>query len=876
MGLQTATNPTTGESVVLVGDQWQPVTQSATNKQGAKAYLVGNQWLTDDTLAAAPAAPSEIPGQRAQPGFFQRALDVVARTPQTAYGLLEVPTAMVTGAAGNLVGIPAGIASTFGGGFGTPQAARTASERAAKIARAMTYEPRTEVGQTLLQNIAKPFEGLPPYVGGNVGATAATLGPAATSQAIQAGQKFLAPSEAKLAKMTAADYARGPQIDAVADARRMGLLLRPTDIQPTAGPRVVEAVAGRKGGENVVEANKAQVRKVQLADMGMPETAPLNRDVTFDKARGNVAQPYDEVAKLPIQQADDAMIKRLESLRADLDVIGAEDYAPAISKIVDDAIVKTDSGLTGEQLLKNITVLRERAKRTYSNKSATTEALDIADTNLKVATELESLIDNSISNPKLLKQFRDAREKMARIYAYEGATNLNTGLLDVNKLARITAKNNNLTGDIAALGRVAGNFPYAFEVKPKGSFVKGAAVGIGRSTPPGALGGLAGFELTGDYTGAIVGSLAGALGGKGAQKYAANMLASPGYQAALKLRDLRSPLTPAEINYTSNMLAPYQPEVVGPSKEGAAPPLRIVGYDENDRPIYAPSRAPGPPGTGFTTQAEPGFGAVPTPFAQRGLPNEIPRQTYEAQKRAELAQEFRARAERKPTKGGIELIIDAAGNLVEAPPTRAGGAIGALSSLESAVQKLSGQVIEQPSTSYKTMTISPKTGAQPYTRIIKKEGETTFERGVSRAFDLTAEERIAWNKAKADLAEVVPGMKSLSNEAVAARIADRNWTANAVASARAKVEALARQDALLTEQLANRDNLRLLARDIEAKQRQLAKVKEDSVRIRDLADMLDETMRAARPDTSRRQQGPKTRAAKRNALAPDSQNNLAP
>ena len=786
------------------------------------------------------AAPSEIPGPR-QPGFFQRALDVVAKTPQTAYGLLEVPTAMVTGAAGNLVGIPAGIASTFGEGFGTPQAARTASERAAKIARAMTYEPRTEVAQTLLQNIAKPFEGLPPYVGGNVGATAAALGPAATSQAIQAGQKFLAPSEAKLAKMTAADYARGPQIDAVADARRMGLLLRPTDIQPTAGPRVVEAVAGRKGGENVVEANKTQVRKIQLADMGMPETAPLNRDVTFDKARGNVAKPYDEVAKLPIQQADDAMIKRLESLRADLDVIGAQDYAPAISKIVDDAVAKTDFGLTGEQLLKNITVLRERAKRTYNNKSATTEALDIADTNLKVATELESLIDNSISNPKLLKQFRDAREKMARIYAYEGATDFNTGLLDVNKLARITAKNNNLTGDIAALGRVAGNFPYAFEVKPKGSFVKGAAVGIGRSTPPGALGGLAGFELTNDYTGAIVGSLAGALGGKGAQKYAANMLASPGYQAALKLRDLRSPLTPAEINYSSNMLAPYQPEVVGPSKEGAAPRLRIVGYDENDRPIYAPVRGDRAPGTGFTTPADPIFGNRPTTFvAQRGLPNPVPRQTYEAQKRAELAQGFRERDERKPTSG--EVILD----------------INPLTGLPEISTGLRGAT---PAT-FQDFGSSLKSAAEKAT--------------AGRMFDMTAAEKVAWDKTKVDLAEVAPGMKSLSNEAVAARMADRNWTANAVASARAKVEALARQDALLTEQLANRDNLRLLARDIESKQRQLAKIKEDSVRIRDLADMLDETMRAPRPDTSRRQQGPKTRAAKSNALAPDSQNNLAP
>jgi len=47
MALQTATNPQTGERVALVGDSWQPITQSATNKEGVKAYLIGDKWLTD-------------------------------------------------------------------------------------------------------------------------------------------------------------------------------------------------------------------------------------------------------------------------------------------------------------------------------------------------------------------------------------------------------------------------------------------------------------------------------------------------------------------------------------------------------------------------------------------------------------------------------------------------------------------------------------------------------------------------------------------------------------------------------------------------------------------------------------------------------------
>jgi len=70
MALQTATNPTTGERVALVGDQWQPITQTATNKQGAKAYLVGGNWLTDDAPTATPAPSTGVPGPRAGPSAY--------------------------------------------------------------------------------------------------------------------------------------------------------------------------------------------------------------------------------------------------------------------------------------------------------------------------------------------------------------------------------------------------------------------------------------------------------------------------------------------------------------------------------------------------------------------------------------------------------------------------------------------------------------------------------------------------------------------------------------------------------------------------------------------------------------------------------------
>ena len=64
MAFQTATNPETGEKVVLVGDQWLPYNQSATNDKGQKAFLVNNQWLT---------APSQQPAAKAEPSFLERA-----------------------------------------------------------------------------------------------------------------------------------------------------------------------------------------------------------------------------------------------------------------------------------------------------------------------------------------------------------------------------------------------------------------------------------------------------------------------------------------------------------------------------------------------------------------------------------------------------------------------------------------------------------------------------------------------------------------------------------------------------------------------------------------------------------------------------------
>ena len=64
MAYQTATNPDTGERLILVNDAWQKIEKSATNKAGEKAYLVQGSWLTPE---AKPEAPTTAPASEGMP-----------------------------------------------------------------------------------------------------------------------------------------------------------------------------------------------------------------------------------------------------------------------------------------------------------------------------------------------------------------------------------------------------------------------------------------------------------------------------------------------------------------------------------------------------------------------------------------------------------------------------------------------------------------------------------------------------------------------------------------------------------------------------------------------------------------------------------------
>jgi hypothetical protein len=128
--MQTATNPDTGEKVVLIGSEWKPFTQSATNPQGVKAFLVNNQWMTGEGMPSARTAstqegtmgaytPRREPPKPGAFDFISAPFEMgasLAAKPRAEQAAFIAPTVEALGMAGGAaLGSPAGLPGAIGG-----------------------------------------------------------------------------------------------------------------------------------------------------------------------------------------------------------------------------------------------------------------------------------------------------------------------------------------------------------------------------------------------------------------------------------------------------------------------------------------------------------------------------------------------------------------------------------------------------------------------------------------------------------------------------------------------------------------------------------------------------------------------------------------
>ena len=599
-----------------------------------------------------------------------------------------------------------------------------------------------------------------------------------------------------------------PRIDAAKDAFDLGLALDPSLSNPSSVTRLKTGAVGTASLQgNLSKINLPQVAKIARDDLGLPETIKLDSKA-YESARNtpSISGAYDKVRALPRVAADDAVLADIDNLRV-APTIGDTGQSVAINNFIDTVKGQLQGGADGATAVTSIRQLRRDAQAIYNQQTAginppSPEAIARADINMGIARAIETAIENSITDPRLLTDFRAARTALARTYDYERATNLATGVIDPQALAKLAAEGRPLSGKLAKVANVAANFPENMQ----GGLIREPTFRekLTRSSAAGTVGAIMG-SLFG-LPGAIIGGGAGAAAGNVAAGVAARRMATPAYQRANAMPTDYRPVplgtTPADINYGPNQMMPY------------VAPVEVMMPGQG---AYNPN---------FIRPGEPTFGAAPTPYAQRALPNEIPKQIYEAQKNAELAQEFRAAAERKPASRGQELVFD--------PVTKR-------------------LVPAQKGMPTATVDIIESTG---------KTATSAAEKALAgQFFNMSATEKIAWSKSLLEGMPTAQGeaiFGKLSPEKIAARMDDRAFAQKAIDKAR--------EMAQMYDDLAKRQANETARRDAAILREQMY----------DKADMMEESLRNPRP-VSGKGQGPKTRAAQRNQLAPEQeiQNALA-
>lgn len=785
---------------------------------------------TFDPDAYLKATASEIPGPRRTgtaadliPGYggpvpapTTPARAAPASLRERVLAPIETAVALSTSAITAPIVEGAKIAGTLTSGqYGTPEGIRAGEAVGRRVqqffqpALSPTAQAQTEaIGNALART---GLQGVPLNMLGDL----AVLARPAAQQAAPIVQ---APIQARQARVQAQRVRESelaaPRIDAAKDALELGLALDPAISNPSAAARLRTAAVGSTALQgNLSKINLPQVAKVARQDMGLPETATLNAQA-FEKARSApaISGPYDQVRSIPRVVADETVLADIDRLRA-VPTIGDTGQAASVNTFLDTVKSQLQGGADGKTIVDSIRQLRRDAQAIYNQQSAGINppspfAIAKADTNMGVANALERAIEGSITDPKLVADFRNARTSLARTYDYERATNLATGVVDPQALARLAAEGRPLSGQLQKLANVAANFPEVMQ----GGVIREPSwrEKLTRSSAAGTAGAVLGSPF--GLPGAIIGGGAGAAVGNVLTGVTARRMAGQSYQRERAMpRDYRPvPMGGPEMPSGLTNVVPLNEFY---AQQGLYSPNFVMVPER-----YGPQITPAAPDL---ARALPAPSAEATMNALRAEQQRAAGMSRTLGRQAEAQQAAAEAAARRPTSG--EVILDI--NPLTGVPEVSTGLRGAT-----------------PAT-FQDFGSSLRSAADKAT--------------TGRMFDLTAAEKVAWEKTRVDLAEVAPGFKALNDKAIAEKMLDRQWVADAAQKARDKAAAFA---------------------DIEARARTdqaRAKAVADRERMMAVAESLDEILRGPRPDVSGKQQGPKTRAARRNALAPDNQNNLA-
>ena len=476
------------------------------------------------------------------------------------YGAAEVFPAMAGGMVGGVVAPIAQLGyELFGGQAFTPQGRAAAAEFGKKV-QGQFYQPRTEQGQeytAAISNALAPIVGVPiptlNALGQSAGPAARAIRDVGRSEANLISGAIAVPLEARAARIqegrVAQSYANAPIIDAAKAAERQGFAVDPAITNPTMGNRAKGMVVGKAFDEAANPYNAAQTTKVVRQDLGVAPTEKLTLEVV-ERALDKASLPYDPIRAMPVVKASDQVLSSIQALNKPATLGGKAKYQAVVS-LIDEVTQQLKEGRNGTQILDDIRQMRRDAQNVYKARDSggNPPPADVAqaDARMGIANALEKLIDENAQNPTVLKEFQQARIRMAQIYDHERAINFANETVDPQVYAKLlNEKKGKMTGVGADIGTVAATFPNLMSTQAPVAQIMPKAT---RSGVLSAVGALAGGSVAG-YPGAIGGAAIGGATGLIGNRLAARGMVNPAYQTSRAM--------PTDYRLGPNMLRPKE------------------------------------------------------------------------------------------------------------------------------------------------------------------------------------------------------------------------------------------------------------------------------------------------------------------------------
>lgn len=734
-------------------------------------------------------------------------------------GGLETIPALASGAVSGIVAPIVGLAGSVIQGKGPAEGERISRQ----VSQAMTYQPRTSEAQ---RNVEAVGNALAPLVGVPI-PTLNQLGAAAPAAIRAVGDVGRAEGSLIKGAVTAPLEARA----ATKQAQRVAQSYANAPIIDAAKAAERQGLAVNPAITNPTKANKAKAIVVGPAfeEMAAKNNAKqVTNAVRNDLGVASTEQLTPAVVDKALDVASKPydVVRKMGTLETPPEsisaleslrqpaLIGGEASAAAVGNLLDDAIGKLQEGRSGSLLLQDIRSMRRNAQAVYKAQAVNPDPLALAKADTQMS--IAGILEDVIdANAPTPKALTEMKAARQRMaQIYDHDRAINYANQTVDP--QVYAKLlAERKGNMTGVGADIGTVAATFpDVMKPQALAATEAPKVARSGLMGATGALLGGAV-GGYPGAIAGASAGGAAGWIGTRAAAKKMATPSYQATHAV--------PTDYRPAPSGLRPVEPNV---------PTNALVPYDYSQQAFTPPNfvMQPNQYASRVTPGMQQGPAALPAPSAEGtlgALRAEDVRRANVSRALGQQAEAQQAAAEaatRKPARGEVILDYDPiTGRFKEASQGLKGATPETFSNFGSALETASTKV-------------------------------TSGQR-----FSMTAAEKVAWDKTRVDLAEVAPGFKSLTDKAIAEKMLDRALVAETATKARQKAQAF--------EDIAAR------AADERARQTALA----NRERMLSLAEDMESKIGQPRPVRGT-QQGPKTRAAIRNKLAPkqQSQNALAP